>query len=164
MRRSASINVGNSNRRGKLNLWSFYRGGKQVEVNKNRRDSTRTDLLSFTSLSRLSCFMIPFDGCQQYKSEKATHVYPVIISYSTIVSRQKKSYKGARPSRGKNCCTKWTSNCENLQSCEAVKTRYAKSATKTHEAKILSNFNLLLLFLLFLLFAAKFFSYVLQTI
>lgn len=115
-------------------------------------------------LSRLSCFTILFDRYQQTESKEATHVRSVIISYSTIVSRQKKTCTGARPSRGKNCCTKWTSNCENLQSCEAVKTRYAKSATKTHEAKILSNFNLLLLFLLFLLFAAKFFSYVLQTI
>lgn len=40
---------------------------------------------------------------------------------------------------------------------KAVKTRYAKSATKTREAKILSNFNLLLLFLLFLFLEANVF-------
>lgn len=42
---------------------------------------------------------------------------------------------------------------------KAVKTRYAKSATKTREAKILSNFNLLLLFLLFLFYQSFFFYF-----
>lgn len=47
-----------------------------------------------------------------------------------------------------NCCAPWTS-LGTWKVVKAVKTRYAKSATKTREAKILSNFNLLLLFLLF---------------
>lgn len=68
-----------------------------------------------------------------------------------------------RPSRYKNLL-QVNFAVKSSEVVKAVKTRYGKSATKTREAKILSKFNLLLLFLLFLFCQGKVFFCLLGTI